>query len=37
MNNTGTKYVIIMKLTAFSREKNGGVYTMFKTFSTYIC
>ena len=23
MNNTGTKYVTIMKQTAFSREKNG--------------
>ena len=26
MNNTGTKYVRIMKQTAFSREKKNGEY-----------
>jgi len=37
MNNTGTKYVGIMKQTAFWREKKRRVYTTFKIFSTYIC
>ena len=37
MNNTGTKYVRIVKQTAFWREKKRSVYTMFKIFSTYIC
>ena len=39
VNNTGTKYVRIMKQTAFwrEREKKRRVYTMFKIFSTYIC
>jgi len=36
VNNTGTKYVRIMKQTAFWREKKRRVYTMFKIFSTYI-
>ena len=36
MNNTGTKYVRIMKQTAFSREKTESIYTTFKIFSTYI-
>jgi hypothetical protein len=35
VNNTGTKYVRIMKQTAFWREKRR-VYTTFKVFSTYI-
>ena len=33
----GTKYVRIMKQTAFWREKKQRIYTMFKIFSTYIC
>jgi hypothetical protein len=37
VNNTGTKYVRIMKQTGFWREKKRRVYTMFKIFSTYIC
>jgi len=37
MINTGTKYVRIMKQTAFLREKKRRVYTVFKIFSTYIC
>ena len=30
MNNTGTKYFIIMKQTAFCREKNGEYITCLK-------
>jgi len=30
MNNTGTKYVRIMKQTAFGREKNGEYTTCLK-------
>jgi len=37
VNNTGTKYVRIMKQTAFGRGKKRKVYTMFKIFSTCIC
>ena len=37
VNNTGTKYVRIMKQTAFWKGKKRRVYTMFKIFSTYIC
>ena len=37
MNNTGTKYVRIMKQTTFEEGKKRRVYTMFKIFSTYIC
>ena len=37
MNNTGTKYVRIMKQTTFLRGKKRSVYTMFKIFITYIC
>jgi hypothetical protein len=37
VNNTGTKYVRIMKQTAFWRGKKRRVYTMLKIFSTYIC
>ena len=36
MNNTGTKYVRIMKQTILKRKKRR-VCTMFKIFSTYIC
>ena len=35
VNNTGTKYVRIMKQTAFKKKRS--VYIMFKIFSTYIC
>jgi len=37
VNNTGTKYVRIMKQPAFWRGKKRRVYTMFKISSTYIC
>ena len=37
MNNKGTKYVRIMKQTAFLRGKKRRVYAMFKIFSTLIC
>ena len=37
VNNTGTKYVRIMKQTAFCREKKRRVYIMFKIFGPYIC
>ena len=37
VNNTGTKYVRIMKQTEFWRGKKRRVYTMFKIFGTYIC
>ena len=37
MNNTGTKYLTIMKQTAFRRGKNGEYTPIFKIFSTYIC
>ena len=37
MNNTVTKYVRIMKQTAFWREKKRREYTTLKIFSTYIC
>ena len=37
MNNTGNKYVRIMKQTAFGRGKKRRVYTVFKIYSTYIC
>jgi hypothetical protein len=36
VNNTGTKYVRIMKQNAFWREKNGE-YITFKILSNYIC
>ena len=36
VNNIGTKYVRIMKQTAFE-EKKRRVYTMFKIFGAYIC
>ena len=36
VNNTGTKYVIIMKQTAFWREKNGD-YTPCLKYSVPIC
>ena len=36
MNNTGAKYVRIMKQTAFLKKKRR-VYTVFKIFGTYIC
>ena len=35
MNNTGTKYVRIMKKPNFEEEKRR-VYTMFKIFGTHI-
>ena len=39
VNNTWTKYVRIMKQTAFWKEKKKErrVYNMFKIFSIYIC
>jgi hypothetical protein len=37
VNNTGTKYVGIIKQTAFWRGTKKRVYTMFKIFSTCIC
>jgi len=38
VNNTGTKYVRIMKQTAFWGEREKmRVYAMIKIFSTYIC
>ena len=37
VNNTGTKYVRIMKQTAVWRGKKRRVYTVFKMFGTYIC
>ena len=37
VNNTGTKYVRIMKQTEFLREKKPRVCTVLKIFGTYIC
>jgi len=37
VDNTGAKFVRIMKQTALWRGKKRRVYTMFKKFSTYIC
>ena len=37
VNNAGTKYIRIVKQTAFWREKKLRVYNMFKIFGTYIC
>ena len=37
MNNTGTKYVRIMKQAAFWIGKKRRVYSMFKIFGSFIC
>ena len=37
VNNTGAKYVRIVKQTAFEEEKKRRVYIVFKILSTYIC
>jgi len=36
MNNTGTKYVRIMKKNCILKKKRRKLYTMFKIFSIYI-